>query len=405
MSSPIVIIGAGPAGSVASAQLARAGLPVCLIEQHTFPRDKVCGECLSPLGLDVLDRLGLIDAVQAAGCVHLHYAGVHAPDGRCVILPLPRPCIGLSRSALDAILLEHAIRSGVHVHQPARCEGVTVMNQANQGAPASPGHAAPAGLQPNVSVLVRDLAHNRLLRLEADYVLWADGKSAFSGVRPPLTGDLGIKAHFEKVAGPRNRVELFGVRGHYVGLNPIEAGRWNLALSIPAVRVRAANGDLDGALALMMKQNPGLKSRLKDASRCSPWQTCPLPRFAVDPQRWPRGVLPIGNAAAAIEPIGGEGMGLAMRSAELTATALVQHIRGGCGACSNPAGPGATTRLSVQELAPVFQRLWRTRLITARAAAQILSHPILSIASLDLLSHSEGLQRALLALLGKTITR
>ena len=49
--APIVVIGAGPAGSVAAALLARAGLDVILIEQHRFPRDKVCGECLSALGI------------------------------------------------------------------------------------------------------------------------------------------------------------------------------------------------------------------------------------------------------------------------------------------------------------------------------------------------------------------
>ena len=55
----VVIIGAGPAGSIAAIILARAGIDVVLIEQHRFPRDKVCGECLSALGIDVLRRLRL----------------------------------------------------------------------------------------------------------------------------------------------------------------------------------------------------------------------------------------------------------------------------------------------------------------------------------------------------------
>jgi len=50
------VIGAGPAGSTAAMLLARAGWSVTLVEQHRFPRDKVCGECLSALGIDVLTR-------------------------------------------------------------------------------------------------------------------------------------------------------------------------------------------------------------------------------------------------------------------------------------------------------------------------------------------------------------
>src|SRR5256885_1583481 len=119
---PIVVIGAGPAGSVASTLLARAGLAVILIEQHRFPRDKVCGECLSALGLDVLTRLGATDHLVCCGAVPLCRTLIHAADGSSLCIPLPRAMRGISRERLDEELLELAKESGAHVMQPARCE-------------------------------------------------------------------------------------------------------------------------------------------------------------------------------------------------------------------------------------------------------------------------------------------
>src|SRR5215207_8639870 len=147
-------IGAGPAGSVAAILLARAGWSVTLIEQHRFPRDKVCGECLSALGADVLRRLGLFDDVLSRGAVRLDRALLHAPSGITVDAPLPRPMWGISRTALDGLLLDAASRAGARVLQPARCEALAGPAPYNQ---------------------VRDLVTNRFEKLEADYVLVADG--------------------------------------------------------------------------------------------------------------------------------------------------------------------------------------------------------------------------------------
>src|SRR4051794_19236558 len=175
-----LVIGGGPAGSTAAILLPRAGWAVTLVEQHRFPRDKVCGECLSALGIEVLRRLGLADDVRAAGAVRLDRALLHAPNGTCASAPLPRPMWGISRTALDALLLRAAARAGATVLQPARCEKL------------EPGELP--------SVSIRDLASNTVSPLTADWILVADGKSALLNVRaPPPTDDLGIKTHFENV--------------------------------------------------------------------------------------------------------------------------------------------------------------------------------------------------------------
>src|SRR5688500_16836774 len=147
----VAIVGGGPAGCTAAILLARRGWTVTLIEQHRFPRDKVCGECLSAVGIDVLTRLGLASAL-ATGFIEsprgrpltpspgtpgegrraglptpvelLTHAAIHLPACRSLRVKLPRPMWGVSRSLLDGYLLDAARAAGAIVLQPARCESV-----------------------------------------------------------------------------------------------------------------------------------------------------------------------------------------------------------------------------------------------------------------------------------------
>ncbi|HEY2301180.1 MAG TPA: FAD-dependent monooxygenase, partial [Acidimicrobiales bacterium] len=54
-----VVVGAGPAGSVAALVLARAGVRVALIDKAAFPRDKACGDLIGPRGVQILEDLGV----------------------------------------------------------------------------------------------------------------------------------------------------------------------------------------------------------------------------------------------------------------------------------------------------------------------------------------------------------
>ena len=119
-----LVIGAGPAGSLSALLLARAGFAVELFEQHRFPRDKVCGECLSALGIDVLARAGLTQRLRTLLPVTLTRTLIHPADGPALDLPLPRPMWGLTRYELDRALLAAAGEAGAVLRQPARCESV-----------------------------------------------------------------------------------------------------------------------------------------------------------------------------------------------------------------------------------------------------------------------------------------
>jgi 2-polyprenyl-6-methoxyphenol hydroxylase-like FAD-dependent oxidoreductase len=393
------IIGAGPAGSIAAIALARAGVCVTLVEQHRFPRDKVCGECLSAVGVEVLERLGLSSVVRRLHPAILQRSTVYCADGTRADLSLPRPMWGISRRKLDAALLDEARASGSHVVQPARCEGV------------DPGEPP--------SIRVRLLESNELRALNTDVVLIADGKRSLTTNPPPPTGDFGLKAHFTNIDCPPDTIELFGVRGHYGGIAPIEEGLFNLAFSVPAERLRAhtvtrasrpcevrANGGplrfestthgrdarvtdsaLDEIFNRISQENSALSVRLRQAKRVSDWLVSPLPRFGVN-RDWKQNIIPLGNAAAAIEPVGGEGMGLAMRSAEIAANEIV------CAFAQN-------RDINVSRLQREFRSLWTMRSIACRAGGKILSSPTLSRLAVALAGSTDGPASLALRLVGK----
>src|SRR5258705_8743699 len=120
----VLVVGAGPAGSVAALVLARAGVRVRLLDRATFPRDKLCGDTLNPGTLAMLGRLGLSSAIEqqalriggmlvtsdlSAG------ASAKADGGAAVEGRYPNGLYGLSigRRDLDAALLDQALRAGV----------------------------------------------------------------------------------------------------------------------------------------------------------------------------------------------------------------------------------------------------------------------------------------------------
>jgi 2-polyprenyl-6-methoxyphenol hydroxylase-like FAD-dependent oxidoreductase len=223
------------------------------------------------------------------------------------------------------------------------------------------------------------LESNHVVSIEADHVIVADGKGSLLRARSP-GADFGIKAHFEDVDGPRDTIELFGCDGVYGGLAGVEDGKWNAAFSVPAGRLKEHRGDVSAVFARIVDENRILKRRLSGARRVSDWIASPLPRFAVK-DHWPSNVMPAGNAAAALEPIGGEGMGLALCSAERAAAILLD---------------GSPASLFGQ-----YRRLWRLRRATCRAAALLVSQPALAGRIASLLQTSPLLGRLGLRLLGK----
>ena len=231
-----------------------------------------------------------------------------------------------------------------------------------------------------VTAVVRRTETNALINLDADVAVFANGTVSFTQDKPAATGDMGIKTHFKNVGCDARAISLCAAAGCYGGLAPIEDGRWNAAFSVPASRLKAANGDVDAVFDSIRVGSPALSEALAAAERIEPWLAAPLPRYA--PRHdWPPHCVPVGNAAAAIEPIGGEGMGLALRSAELAAEAILDG--------------------TLRQLPAQYNRLWTSRRLGCRAAAKVIASARFGESALELM-RSDGFADWAMAVIGKS---
>src|SRR4051794_22591035 len=114
---PIVIAGAGPAGSTLAIRLRKQNRPVILIERYKFPRHKLCGEFISPECLSHFAELEVLDEMLASGGDHIFETKFFEAGGRSVSVPSEwfgqgRFALSLSRARMDQILFDAAKQTG-----------------------------------------------------------------------------------------------------------------------------------------------------------------------------------------------------------------------------------------------------------------------------------------------------
>lgn len=374
--SDLLVVGGGPAGATLATLAARAGAHVVLLERDRFPRQKVCGEFLSAEGCAVLGRLGLLDALRAAGGTSIDRFAISVPSGRRVEGALPdlpgigRSALGISRAVLDRTLFDLAARSGADAR-----DGVEAVAPIVEGGRVTGVRARRVGAPPGSEEA-----------FFARVVAAGDGRrSAIQRALDPLGGDptrsapgswFGLKRHFrldpERLAG---RVEIHLFDGGYAGLGAIEGGRANLCLLTTVRALRACGGSPDRLLAERILRNPAAAERLSGCEPTGEW-------LAVGPLRFgPRrpvlaGALLVGDAAGSVDPFSGEGMSNALTGAELAAPIVLAAASRGslepalARAWSERwAGAFATGIRTVRRIGRLFERPHLGRLALGLAAA------------------------------------
>jgi flavin-dependent dehydrogenase len=319
----VVISGAGLAGSALAILLARAGADVALVDAGRFPRPKLCGEYLSAEGAAALDRLGLAGDLERLRPHAIDRSRLTLPSGRSIEAPARgpdgRPALGLSRSALDALLV-----------QTATDAGATLIDQARVGAPIVDDARGVVGVTAR-------RADGSTLEVRARVVIAADGRHS-SLVKQ--TGDtrtrerfrprlFGLKRHFvvadPEAGDPEGTVTLHLLPGGYVGSCRVEGGLTNLCGLLPESAVKEARGDLDRLADAWFPRNPALDRLRRAGEPADAWKTVAGVQVEASRPRMP-GILYAGDCRGTVDPLGGQGMTMALLGSELLAPLVLDAL-------------------------------------------------------------------------------
>lgn len=354
VTSPL-IIGCGPAGSAAAIMLARGGDKPLIIERNRETGDAICGGFLSWQSLIRLEELG-IDAA-ALGGQRVTQLRIFC-RGHVAACALPQPGIGVSRHRLDTLLLERAAWEGSAIERGVKASRVG-----------------------DGSVTTADGA-----KLSSGAIFLACGKHSLAdhprtppprAANDPVAGlrmRLSASPMLERLVG--DAVELFLFDRGYLGLVRQEDGSGNFCLAVHKSRLAEAGGRPEALFAEWGAQCGPLGERLATGGAAGP-----IDAIANIPYGWlarqgTAGLWRVGDQAACIPSLAGEGMGVALAS-----------------------GISAARAYHDGSDAPVWQRSFSAHVARpmriARTAWAIAESPRWNGAATALLGAAPGLVRAL----------
>jgi menaquinone-9 beta-reductase len=322
----VIVVGAGPAGSTTAYHLAQAGLDVLVLEKATFPREKVCGDGLTPRAVKCLVSMG-VDTRPEDGWIRNHGLRILG-GGMRLQLPWPDlsayPSYGLvrPRADFDEVLIRHAQKAGVRVHEgvnvtgpviderTARVTGVVVANNVTYRAPlivAADGNSSRLSL--GIGLRKRDdrpmgvavRTYYRSPRHEDDWLeswleLWSRGDSGNDNLLPGYGW-------------------IFGVGD----------GTSNVGLGILNTSSAFGNTDYRALLQRWLDSTPQ-EWGYREENRTAPIRGAALPMGFNRTPHYTRGVLLVGDAGGMVNPFNGEGIAYAMESGELAADVIAQAL-------------------------------------------------------------------------------
>jgi len=319
----VIVVGAGPAGAATGILLAERGFSVTVLDRARSPRTKICGEYLSPEGTRILDRLGVLKAVDAGGAPALAGMRLTAPDGRVLEgryravgawTPYRDGALAVSRALLDAALSERLRSAPVDVREQVRVTDVIVEGRRVTGVEAID-------------------AHGRRHELRAPLVIGADGRASVIAQRlgcrrPHRLRRLALVTYVRGLPDCHDVGEIFVDPPDYAILNPVTPDRVNLSLVVPLAHAAPYRARLETFFEARARQLPHLARRIAGAERIAPVQAMGPLAYRVTPPSH-GGVLLVGDAAGFYDPFTGEGIFSALRGAELAAETAARALDSG----------------------------------------------------------------------------
>jgi menaquinone-9 beta-reductase len=316
----VIVVGAGPAGSTTAYYLAQAGLDVLLLEKATFPRDKICGDGLTPRAVKQLIAMGI--DIDAPGWIRNKGLRIYG-GGVKLELPWPElasfPGFGLVRARMDfdQILAEHAEKIGVKLMQGVNVAGPIIDERTDRilGVTDKQGNQYRGKL-----VVAADGGSTRLslamgLRKREDRPM---GVAVRRYYQTPRHDDDYMESWLELWDGDKLLPGYGWVFGVGNGTSNVGLGLLNTSKSFQ-------NTDYREMLKRWCANMPE-EWQFTEEFATGPVRGAALPMGFNRQPHYTRGMLLVGDAGGMINPFNGEGIDYAMESGHLAADVIVQAL-------------------------------------------------------------------------------
>jgi menaquinone-9 beta-reductase len=386
---PVVIAGGGPAGSAAALALRRRGVPVLLLDQAQFPRDKVCGDVILPDAQDTLRALGLDLAecgAQTLPCTGVRY---QSPGGRAVSGRFrgqageERSWVMMKRRDFDAWLLRAARDAGAEIREGWRVDTVMRDGRHLTGVQALRQRAS--------AVIAADLA------IGADGASSAVARSVGLFARPAEHLCLAARSYVRAPLSPEPFLEVFTTAQSLPGcawIVPVGNGEYNVGAGIIQADAQRRGTNPNQLFRQMRDELPAFAARLHGVN-IPPMKGWFLPSTSEGRKLAGPGFLLAGDAGAMVDPFTGHGIHHALSAGCIAGEVAADAIEQG-------------RDLSVETLTEYESRCREAFLRDAglgywlqRFHAQALAVRM----AIGLIGRHEGLRRLFLALVGHTAPR
>jgi geranylgeranyl reductase family protein len=321
----VIVVGAGPAGSTTAFYLAQSGLDVLLLEKSRFPREKVCGDGLTPRAVKSLVGMG-ISVTEQDGWVRnkgLRVIGA----GKRLELPWPElssyPGYGLVRTRhdLDEELARRAEQAGARLHEGITVTGPVTDERTGQvtGVVARPDGGGERTYRARV-VVAADGNSSRLsvavgLRKRDDRPL---GVAVRTYYKTPRHDDDYLESWLDLWDGDR----LLPGYGWIFGMGD---GTSNVGLGLLNTSTAFGHTDYHALLRRWLKSMP-VEWGFTEENRTEPVRGAALPMGFNRTPHYYQGLLLAGDAGGMVNPFNGEGIAYAMESGEILARTVTQAL-------------------------------------------------------------------------------